>query len=331
MLSVTEPTYRSNRATTVREFPRRVTQAVCGTLRRGDLVDGKYRIHDVVGEGGMGIVVSARHVVDGREVAIKYLRPELGDDAEIVARFRQEARVTSGLRSEHVVRCLDEGTLESGAPYMVMELLTGIDLGQLMARRKAPLALNDALDYVLQACDALAEAHAHGIVHRDLKPENLFLTQDSNGRPLIKVIDFGMSSSVELERAAGKSESVERTLMGSPPYMSPEHVRCCERADARSDVWALGVVLFELLTGTLLYDEPSIPRLLSRICSEPVPSIRARRTELPRGLERVVERCLEKNPSRRFQSIGALALALRPFVAPFAAPRSEASLAQIAV
>jgi len=303
-------------AVTLCDLPRQRLCPPRRRLRTGDLVADKYLVAGVVGEGGVGIVFAARDLQEGRDVAIKVLRPEFGDDADAVARFRWEARTVARLRGDHVVRCFGEGTLEGGSPYMVMELLEGCDLGQLMERRGARFGVAEALDYVLQACEALSEAHASGITHRDLKPENLFVTTSADGRPFVKLIDFGMSSSVELAQALATKTSVRGTLMGSPAYMSPEHVNDFESVDARSDVWALGVVLFELLTGTLLYDEASIPSMLKRICREPIPSLRTRRVDLPRRLERVVRRCLAKERSRRFQSAAQLARALRPFAAP---------------
>jgi serine/threonine-protein kinase len=296
-------------------------------LREGDRIAGKYRVEKVIGEGGMGIVVAARHVEIGRQVAIKYLRPTLRNRADAVARFRWEARAAALIRSEHVVRCLDVGTLEGGAPYIMMELLEGHDLGHLVDHRKAPLAVEEAIDYVLQACEALAEAHAMGIVHRDLKPENLFLSRRANGTSLVKVIDFGISTLVEggISRDIPKKTPPSGALTGSPAYMSPEQLKDSDDVDARSDIWSLGVILHELLTGKLLYNEPSILAMTTRICSEPVPSVRERRADLPRALDRVVLRCLEKDPARRVQSVAELALALRPF----ASRRSRESVTRI--
>ena len=288
---------------------------------------GRYRVEKVIGEGGMGIVVAARHVELGHRVAIKYLRPDLRDRPDPVARFHWEARAIALIRSEHVVRCLDLGTLEGGAPYMVMELLEGADLGYLVDHRKAPLAMEDAVEYVLQACEALAEAHAMGIVHRDLKPENLFLSHRANGTPLVKVIDFGISTFIErgVSHDIPKRAPTKGALTGSPAYMSPEQLEDSENVDARSDVWSLGIILHELLTGRLLYNETSILAMTTRICNDPVPSVREQRADLPRELDRVVLRCLEKDPARRVQSVAELALALRPF----ASKRARESVTRI--
>jgi serine/threonine-protein kinase len=297
------------------------------TLRQGDIIGGRYQVEEFVGEGGMGIVVAARHLELGHRVAIKYLRPEACRRPDIVARFRWEARAGLQIRSEHVVRVTDAGILGDGTPYLVMELLDGIDLGTLLKQRRGPLEVGEALDYVLQACEAIVEAHAMGIVHRDLKPENLFLTRRADGTPLVKVIDFGISSGVDLAVATGDlgQPSVTVEIMGSPAYMAPEQVRNFETVDARADVWSLGAILYELLTGSLIHDEKSVGPLLTRICHCPVRSARGRRADLPEELDGVILRCLERDPSRRVQNVAELARALIPF----AAERSKASIARI--
>jgi serine/threonine protein kinase len=195
-----------------------------------------------------------------------------------------------------------------------MEALEGMTLGELMKRR-GPLPVEEALDYVLQACEALEEAHAKGIVHRDLKPENIFLIHRADGTPLVKVIDFGLSSGAELAGADGDSgtSSTKGEIVGSPPYMSPEQVRDFETVDARTDIWSLGAILYELLTGSLIHEAESTGATLTKICHCPVSSLRGRRPDLPPELDRVILRCLERDPDRRVKDVRALAAALLPF------------------
>jgi serine/threonine-protein kinase len=207
-----------------------------------------------------------------------------------------------------------------------MELLEGMDLAALMKERGGPVPVEEAIDYVLQACEAIAEAHEMGIVHRDLKPVNLFLTRRADGTPFVKVIDFGISSGFESGTAGETIRDQGRVaIMGSPAYMSPEQVRNFEDVDARADLWSLGALLYELLTGRLIHDDSSISALLAKTCYCPIRPPRARRPELPEELDAVVMRCLEKDRDRRIQSVAELARAL----VPFAAERSLASVARI--
>src|SRR5580692_1093404 len=216
-------------------------------VSEGDLLAGKYRVERVLGAGGMGIVVAARHEQLDQMVAIKFVRDEALDNEEAVQRFLREARAAVKLKSEHVARVLDVGKLDSGAPYMVMEYLEGNDLGHILTEQ-GPMEAAAATDWILQACEAVAEAHAAGIVHRDLKPENLFLTNTVGGTQKIKVLDFGVSKS--MGGASGELSNLTRTraMLGSPLYMAPEQMRSSRDVDARADIWALGVVLFQLLT-----------------------------------------------------------------------------------
>jgi eukaryotic-like serine/threonine-protein kinase len=270
-------------------------------LQEGDLVGGRFRVEGHLGEGGMGVVVAARHVEFGHRVAIKYLRPEACWRPDLVARFRWEGRATLQLRSEHAVQITDAGMLPGRVPYFVMELLEGMDLGQLLARRGSPLGIGEAIDYLLQGCEAVAEAHAMGIVHRDLKPKNLFITKRADGTPLLKVIDFGISSGIDLD--IGSRPTNRADMMGSPGYMAPEQVASFEDVDARADVWSLGAVLYELLTGHIVHGDGS----------HLVFPARGYRAELPESLEEVVLGCLERDPDRRIQTVVELAQALSPF------------------
>src|SRR5262249_29408438 len=202
----------------------------------GDVLAGKYRVERVLGRGGMGVVVQAMHVQLEQRVAIKFLLPQTVSNPDAVTRFAREARAASKIQGEHVARVLDVGTLESGAPFMVMEYLEGQDLSQLLESRGL-LHVDEAIDYILQACEALAEAHAAGIVHRDLKPANMYLTKRADGSPIVKVLDFGISKVIAKDSS---DASMTRTsaLMGSPVYMSPEQMKATRNVDARADIWA---------------------------------------------------------------------------------------------
>lgn len=276
----------------------------------GDVIADKYEVVGLLGAGGMGYVISARHTELGEMVALKFLRPEALAHAELVERFAREARAAAKIRSEHVANVFDVGTLADGTPFIVMEYLAGKDLADYLHQEGA-LPISVAVEYVMQACEALAAAHAHGIVHRDIKPENLFLTQQAQGMHTIKVLDFGISK-IALPR--GKRDLVRTQMaLGSPVYMSPEQIRRSDQVDARSDIWAIGCVLFELLTGVTAFDEPSLLELSAAILErEPVP-LQTLRPDATEELELVVLRCLAKNPDDRYQNVAELAAALYPF------------------
>jgi serine/threonine protein kinase len=290
----------------------------------GDVIAGKYEVERVLGVGGMGFVVSARHLQLGQRVAVKFMRGEAARDPNAASRFLREARAAVSLSSEHVTKVLDVGTLESGAPYMVMEYLSGGDLAAVL-HRSGPMSVADALNYVLQACEAIAEAHARGIVHRDLKPSNLFVTQHVDGTPLVKVLDFGISKMVDFNapQGGGHTLTASGAVMGSPMYMSPEQVRDAKAVDARSDIWALGIILYELFTGKTPFEGTTLGDTLARIIADPLKRIREVRGEIPEGLDAVVMRCLERRVERRIQTVGELVGALLPF-----APREAEPLVQ---
>jgi serine/threonine-protein kinase len=275
----------------------------------GDLVGGKYRIERVLGEGGMGIVVAARHRELGQPVAIKLVRAAVAGDAVVAERFLREARAMAQLQSPHVARVIDVGRLESGLPYLVMEYLDGADLARVLAVN-GPLPLKTACYYVMQACEALAEAHALGIVHRDIKPENLFLARSLSGGSIVKVLDFGISKQASVPAQA---LTAAQELVGSPIYMAPELLRASDNSDARSDVWALGVVLYELLTGRTPYEADSLATLCLKIVREDPQPIDGLRVDLPSGLSEIVHRCLAKDPSERYANAVELAVALEGF------------------
>ena len=287
-------------------------------VRQGEVIAGKYVIERVLGEGGMGIVVQATHMHLDERVAIKFLLPQALGNEEAVARFAREARAAVKIKSEHVARVSDVGTLETGAPYMVMEYLHGQDLAELV-RTQGPLPTQDAADYLLQACEAIAEAHALGIVHRDLKPANLFLIRRADGSPCVKVLDFGISKMTS-PGSSGSDLGMTRThaIMGSPLYMSPEQMASTRDVDARADIWALGAILYELVTGRVPFQADTMPQLCGMILQEPVPPPRSVRADVPDALQDVILHCLEKDRTKRFQNVAELAVALAP-----SAPRSS--------
>ena len=296
--------------------------------KEGDVLAGKFRIERVLGVGGMGMVVSAMHLQLDERVAIKFLLPEALLNAEAVARFGREARAAVKIKSEHVARVTDVGVFETGAPYMVMEMLRGQDLSQLLRDTGAlPIAL--AVQYVLQACEALAEAHAIGIVHRDLKPANLFLTARADGSPCIKVLDFGISK-VTNPSGSGSDMSMTRTqsIMGSPLYMSPEQMASARDVDQRADIWAIGCVLYELLTGHVPFEAETMPQLCTLILHTDPPPPRNVRADVPELLDQVILRCLRRDRNQRYSNVAALAADLAHF-SPDAGPRSAERISRV--
>ncbi len=299
------------------------------------MIAGKFRVERVLGEGGMGYVVAARHLQLGQVVALKFMRDEVLTP-DYRTRFMREARNTVRLKSKHVSRVLDVGALESGVPYMVMEYLEGTDLSALLHSR-GPFPAHEACEYVLQACEALAEAHGYGIVHRDLKPANLFLTRGAGGEPVVKVLDFGVSKVVELameqtNASGGISPTVfdvesvvtkATDLLGSPSYMAPEQIVSARDADSRSDIWSLGVILFRLISGKAPFGAQALGELIQQIVHGATPNLRDYRPDLPPGLEHIVARCLERDRDRRLSDVVELARLLAPYAGAVATPSLE--------
>lgn len=274
----------------------------------GTILAGKYRVERVLGAGGMGTVVAAHHLQLDEKVAIKVLQPALLENDEATARFLREARAAVRIKSEYVARVSDVGSLESGAPYIVMEYLEGEDLADMLTR--GPLPTEQAVELVLQACEALGEAHALGIVHRDIKPANLFCVRRTDGLLATKLLDFGISRVTSGADLALTSSSV---VMGSPQYMAPEQMLAAKNADARSDIWALGAVLFEVLVGQPPVAAETFAELVIQVTSLDPAKLAQRMQRLPPNLARVALRCLNVDPNGRYQSVGELALALVPF------------------
>jgi serine/threonine protein kinase len=292
----------------------------------GELVAGKYRIERVLGHGGMGVVVSAMHEQLRQRVAIKMLLPEAKTSPNAVTRFLREARAAASIKGEHVARVLDVGELAGGSPYIVMEYLEGRDLGAILAALPEPRRLpsEEAVGYVLQACEAIAEAHAAGIVHRDLKPSNLFLSRRPDGTPMVKVLDFGISKAL-LSPAGEGTLTTTSSFVGSPIYAPPEQLVAAHEVDARADIWALGTILYEAMAGRPPYVGDSVMHIASRIFNEAPTPLAELRPELPAELVAAVMRCLEKKPGDRFQDVRGLAEALAPF-----APEASISAERVA-
>jgi serine/threonine-protein kinase len=289
----------------------------------GELIAGKYRVERVLGRGGMGVVVAAMHEKLRQRVAIKMLLPETKTSENAVTRFMREARAAAAIRGEHVARVLDVGELDGGAPYIVMEYLEGRDLAEVF-KESAPQPIEEAVGFVLQACEAIAEAHAAGIVHRDLKPSNLFLTRRPDGTALVKVLDFGISKA--LLTAAGEGTlTTASSFVGSPIYSPPEQLLAAHDVDARADIWALGTILYEGLAGRPPYVGDSPMHVASRIFHEAPTSLAELRPMLPADLVAAVMKCLQKLPADRFPDVKALAEALAPH-----APRASTSAERVA-
>ena len=288
----------------------------------GDIVGDKYRVDRLIGMGGMAAVIAGTHVELDQPIAVKLLLPERASQPDAVRRFLTEARAAAKLKSAHVARIADVGTTRTKGgqilPFIVMELLEGSDFASVLMQRGA-LSPDEAVAYILQACDAVAEAHALGIVHRDIKPANLFLTQSRGGAPIVKLLDFGISKTSTMadsspsslrSNLADRALTADNETMGSPGYMSPEQIRSPKEVDHRTDVWSLGVVLYELLTGADAFAGANATEVFRTILETKSRPVQALAPHVPPELCAIVERCLEKDRTRRFQSVGELAAAL---------------------
>lgn len=288
----------------------------------GSVLAGKYRVEKIIGQGGMGVVVEARHIALDERVALKFLLAEYAHHPEAAARFLREARAAVKIKSEHVARVSDVGTLDSGAPYMVMEYLDGSDLSQVLEKR-GNLPVDDAVDFLIQGCEAIAEAHSYGIVHRDLKPANLFLSKRPNGNFIVKVLDFGISKVTE----PGVDNLTKTTAaMGSALYMSPEQMQQTRSVDHRTDIYALGIALYELLAGKQPFYADTLPQLCAEILTGTPTPIRIARPDVPEGLAAALEKAYARDRAHRYQSIAEFVVAL----APYAPSRSQITIDSVA-
>jgi len=277
----------------------------------GTIVGGKYRVDGFLGTGGMGVVLSATHLELDAPVAIKIVRDDFAANEAIVSRLLFEARAVARMQSAHVVRVLDVARLPNGAPYIVMEKLRGGDLASLLAERKS-IPIPETVGYLLQACEGLIEAHSLGIVHRDLKPENLFLAATPEGI-VLKILDFGISKDLGSSIREGSRTTLTKggAAIGSPSYMAPEQIRAAPNLDARADIWSLGTILFELLTGRCPFEAETVPLMYQKVLTEEAPSLLDVMPGAPSELNTIIQLCLQKNPDDRFQTVGELATALR--------------------
>jgi serine/threonine-protein kinase len=290
------------------------------TFEPGKVVAGKYRIDRPLGKGAMGAVFGASTLANGQPVAIKILLSDAIHPAER-ARFVQEGLIAFRLKSRHCVKVFEVAALEDGMPYIVMEMLQGEDLAHLI-EREGPQSPERAIHWILEACEALAEAHPKGVVHRDLKPANLFLAKQADGSTIIKILDFGLSKLVD-DTPGSQRLTQTLSVFGSPAYMAPEQLRDTGAVDARADLYSLGVTLFELLTCTLPIIARSPAELAALVMRDPPKPIRALRPEIPLGLEAAIMTCLEKNPRDRWQSAKDLTEALTSaLVDPKEAPKT---------
>ena len=276
----------------------------------GDVVAGKYRLEKVAGEGGMGIVYAAQHAVLKQRVAVKVLLPDAAQSDAVVERFAREAQAAARIQSEHVARVMDAGSTATGAPFLVMEYLEGCDLEELLALQ-GQLPLEDVVDYLIQALEALAHAHAVGIVHRDLKPANLFLACRADGGNVIKMLDFGISKTVK----ASRDEKVltGQAVLGSPIYMSPEQLRNAKEIDGRADIWSLGVVAYELLAGKPPFDGDGVGEIFAAVLEKTPEPLHVVNWRLPPEISNVIAKCLERKVEDRWADAAKLARALKPF------------------
>jgi serine/threonine-protein kinase len=296
----------------------------------GDIIAGKYRVEALIGSGGMGSVLRAKHLDLDHQVALKVLRTSRADRDTALERFAREGRALAQLKSEHVARVYDTGKLDSGEPYIVLEYLAGCTLRD-MLRVAGPFSPTRAASYMLDCCEALAQAHALGIIHRDLKPGNLMVATNLDGTQTLKVLDFGIAKLAgdglaNTRREDNDTLTASTELVGTPRYMSPEQLGSGRTVDHRSDIWALGVVLYELLAGESPFGTGTVAEIHVAILRSAGVSLRATRPEIPERLDAIVARCLERDPEDRYQNVGELATALLPCCEGDAARKLESIL-----
>lgn len=288
----------------------------------GTILDGKYKVERILGQGGMGLVVEARHLPDDARVALKLLLPDNAAEPAAAARFLRGASTLEKLKSEHVTRVYDIGKLDDGAPCIAMELLEGRDLARTLSLSSV-LPVADAIDYVLQACEAIAEAHAQGIVHRDLKPSNLFLSRRIDGSPIVKVLDF---DNALITGDGGETLTRGAATMESVLYVSPEQMQQGREVDHRTDIYTLGITLYELIGGKHPFYAETLPQLCAEILTGTPAPLSTLRPEVPEELAQVIAKAYARDREGRYPTVADFAVAL----APFAPPRSQAKIDHIA-
>ena len=317
------------------------------TFPPGTVLLDKYRIIRELGMGGMGIVLCAEHVALGTRVAMKFLLPEFAVLPDAAQRFVREARAATRIHSEHVARVIDVGTLPGalaglppprgpngevvveaegppGVPFIVMEYLEGVDLGRHL-KLEAKLSIHEAIDFVVQASEALAQAHAAGVIHRDVKPANLFLSRGSDGSPFVKMLDCGIAKVVEETAQHNLELTKTRAVMGSALYMSLEQMRSTKTVDYRTDIYSLGITLYELLTHTHPFMAESFSELCVKVSLDPPDPIGRHRPDVTDELAEVIAKAYARYPDDRYPTVAAFAAAL----APFAAAESQAMIGAI--
>jgi serine/threonine-protein kinase len=289
------------------------------SVRVGDRLGEHYRVTRVIGRGGMGVVVEAVHEQHGARVAVKVLHPKHLENKEAVARFLHEGKAASQVRGEFAARVYDMG-MQGSSPYLVMELLHGEDLGAVLERGRVLLEL--AALYILQACEGMAEVHAHGMVHRDLKPSNLFLTARPDGSPLIKVLDFGIAKGVAVDASL---PALTQTLvgLGTPLYMSPEQIRSSREVDARADVWSLGAIFYELVSGKPAFGGATVTQITAQVLESDPPALTDLDPSLPKAADAIVAAALQKNPDARAVDVAVLAALVEPLAGPAGAGAAQ--------
>ena len=294
----------------------------------GTVLGGRYRIERKLGEGGMGSVYVGVHESIGKEVAIKCLNPEMSANKAIVERFKREARAATAAGNEHIIDVTDMGDLPDGSPYIVMELLQGRELAELI--EEGPLSVGRAVRIMLQVCDALAAAHEKGIVHRDLKPENIFLVKRKRDADFVKVLDFGIARFNEPATiGGGKNLTATGMTMGTPHYMSPEQAQGLPNLDHRTDIYALGVILYEMLVGDTPFNAETFPLLIVQIVTADAPLLSVRRPDVPREFGTAVMRCFAKDREARFQTVEEFAKAIEPYVSLDTPPQMAPQLGEL--
>jgi serine/threonine-protein kinase len=277
----------------------------------GAILAGRYRLEEIVGYGGMGSVWRATHTGLGEQVAVKLVSANFARSSEALRRFDTEAKSAAKLRSRHVPHVFDNGVLEDGTPFLVMELLHGESLAARLGRL-GPIPLPEAVSILEQCCRALTRAHSLGIIHRDIKPENVYLAQsvDDDGY-IVKVLDFGIAKVTSSLAQDGRSSTRTGTLLGTPLYMSPEQARGLRTVDSRTDLYSLGLVAFTMLTGGLPFLGETLGDLLLQICSEQLPSLRAAAPSLPPAMEDWFKKACARQPEDRYPTAQAFVEALR--------------------